>query len=228
MRKALLLTGSLGMGHDVVAEACATSLAAYGWSTETLDAMRLRGRGGASVGEAVFRGMLAVPGLFDAVHFSALRTGSRLALLADAAARRRVVPRLRAFLDENPADLAISVFATGASAVSRLADRYPAMSHVVFCTDVTPHRLWVHQHVDLYHVTSPPALAREGAGGQGRDNLQQELELGDAGVPSRRPADLVRSALAALDQIKPVRAGPTRWLADGEIAFSSAREMIGP
>src|SRR5258707_7972772 len=159
MRKALLLTGSLGMGHDVVAEACATSLAAYGWSTETLDAMRLLGRGGATVGEAVFRGMLAVPGLFDAVHFSALRTGSRLALLADAAARRRVVPRLRAFLDENPADLAISVFATGASAVSRLADRYPAMSPVVFCTDVTPHRLWVHQHVDLYLVTSAAAEA---------------------------------------------------------------------
>src|SRR5258708_12881804 len=121
--------------------------------------MRLLGRGGATVGEAVFRGMLAVPGLFDAVHFSALRTGSRLALLADAAARRRVVPRLRGFLDENPADLAISVFATGASAVSWLADRYPAMSHVVFCTDVTPHRLWVHQHVDLYLVTSSAAVA---------------------------------------------------------------------
>ena len=361
MRKALLLTGSLGMGHDVVAEACATSLAAYGWSTETLDAMRLLGRGGATVGEAVFRGMLAVPGLFDAVHFSALRTGSRLALLADAAARRRVVPRLRAFLDENPADLAISVFATGASAVSRLADRYPAMSHVVFCTDVTPHRLWVHQHVDLYLVTSPAAVAavrrfrpearvrvippavRPGfyrppsqaqaraqlgvpsaercvllmsgawglgpvaraaealgdagvhvlavAGrnarleerlrvaarrqprvrafgfsdaipalmvasdlvvsssgdtcsearavgrplllldvvqGHGRDNLQHELELGDAGVTSPRPADLVRSALAALDQTKPVPAGPTRSLADWEIAFSSALETIGP
>src|SRR5258708_8242998 len=159
MRKALLLTGSLGMGHDVVAEACATSLAAYGWSTETLDAMRLRGRGGGTVGEAVFGGMLAAPGLFDAVHFSALRTGSRLALLADAAARRRVVPRLRAFLDENPADLAISVFATGASAVSRLADRYPAMSHVVFCTAVTPHRLWAPQHVDPYLVPYPPPVA---------------------------------------------------------------------
>jgi UDP-N-acetylglucosamine:LPS N-acetylglucosamine transferase len=51
------------------------------------------------------------------------------------------------------------VFSTGAAAVSRLAERYPAMSHVVFCTDVTPHRLWVHRNVDLYLVTSAVAEA---------------------------------------------------------------------
>src|SRR5258708_16898503 len=100
MRKALLLTGSLGMGHDVVAEACATSLAAYGWSTETLDAMRLLGRGGATVGEAVFRGLLAVPGLFDAGHLSAPRTGSPMAPPADPAPRPQGAPRLPALLDQ--------------------------------------------------------------------------------------------------------------------------------
>src|SRR5581483_2520655 len=159
MRSAVLLSGALGMGHDVMAEACATTLGAYGWSTETLDAMRLLGKRGSRAGEAVFRGMLAVPGLFDAFHFSALRPGSRLALLTNGAARRRIVPRLRAYLDEHPADLAISVFATGASAVSTLAERYLSMTHVVFCTDVTPHRLWVHPHVDLYLVTSVVAEA---------------------------------------------------------------------
>ncbi len=361
MRKALLLSGSLGMGHDVVAEACATSLRACGWSTRTLDTMRMLGRGSATAGEAVFRGMLAVPGVFDAFHFGALRTGNRLALLADAAARRRLVPRLRAYLDENPADLAVSVFATAASAVSGLADRYPALSHVVFCTDVTPHRLWVHPNVDLYLVTSPvaeaavhrfqpearvlvvPPAVRPGfyrpptqaqaraqlgvppaegcvllmsgawglgpvaeaaealgeagvhvlavAGrnarlerrlhaaarrqprvrafgfteaipalmaasdlvvtssgdtcseartvgrslllldvvqGHGRDNLQHELELGDAEVTSPRPRDLVRSALASLNRIKPPPAGPTRTLAAFQAAFSSALETIGP
>src|SRR5260370_13879491 len=94
----------------------------------------------APAGEAVFRGMLAVPGLFDAVHFAALRTGSRLALLADAAARRRLVPRLRAYLDSSPAHLAVSVFATGASAGSRLADPHPAMSHVGVVPHPQPHR----------------------------------------------------------------------------------------
>src|SRR5499427_6057931 len=159
MPRALLLSGSLGAGHDVVAEACAASLRGQGWSTRTLDAMRLLGPVGATSGEAVFRGMLAVPGLFDAFHFAALRPGSRLALLTDAAARRQLVPRLRDYLDARPADLAVSVFATAASAVSVLADRYPGMSHVVLCSDVTPHRLWVHPNVDLYLVTSPAAEA---------------------------------------------------------------------
>jgi processive 1,2-diacylglycerol beta-glucosyltransferase len=358
--RAVLLSGSLGMGHDALAAACVTSLEAAGWSTRTLDAMRLLGRGGGSAGEAVFRTMLAVPGLYDAFHFAALRTGSRLALLADAAARRRLVPALRAYLDENPAELVISVFATGASAVSRLAERYPAMSHVVYCSDASPHRLWVHKNTDLYLVTSaaaepavlrfqpgahvlvipgavradfyrppdqpaarasvgvpaqercvllmsgawglgPVAAAAEALGqagvhvlavaghnarlerkiraiaqrqprvrafgftdriaelmaaadlvitssgdtcteartvgrplllldvvqGHGRDNLQHELELGDANVTSPGAGDLVQSALATLDRIKPPSAGPTRTLADWERAFSAALQTIG-
>jgi processive 1,2-diacylglycerol beta-glucosyltransferase len=158
-RSALLLSGSIGMGHDALAAACAAPLERRGFSTQTLDAMRLLGRRGNSAGEAVFRTMLAVPGLFDAFHFAALRPGGALARFADSAASRQVVPRLRAHLDQHHADLAISVFATGAAAVSRLAERYPAMSHVVFCTDVTPHRLWVQRNVDLYLVTSAVAEA---------------------------------------------------------------------
>ncbi|MEP7026830.1 MAG: glycosyl hydrolase, partial [Actinomycetota bacterium] len=155
--RAVLLSGSLGMGHDVVAEACATSLSDAGWTSETLDAMRLLGARGGSAGEAVFRTMLAIPGLYDAFHFSALRPGARLALRADKAARRQVVPRLRDYLDAHPARLAISVFATGASAMSSLMSRYPGMKHVVFCSDAVPHRLWVHPNVDLYLVTSAAA-----------------------------------------------------------------------
>ncbi len=368
-RHALLLSGSIGMGHDALAAACAAALEQHGYQAETLDAMRLLGRRGHSAGEAVFRTMLAVPGLFDAIHFAALRPGGRVARFMDSAASRQVVPRLRAYLDEHPADLAISVFATGAAAVSRLAGRYPAMTHVVFCPDVTPHRLWVQRNVDLYLVTSgvaeaavrrfepdarvqvvpgavrpafyqPPsqAAARERLGipaeercvllmsgawglgpvaaaaealgqagvhvlavagrnarlerrlaavaarqprvrsigftdrvpelmaaadlvitssggtcaearvigrplllldvvaGHGRDNLQHELELGDAGVTSPGPADVVRSALAALDRAKPAdpagfeagRAGaPARSAAAFESALHAALAAIG-
>ena len=360
MRRALLLSGSLGAGHDMAARASAASLGARGWGTETLDAMRLLGPKGGSAGEAVFRTMLATPGLFDAFHFAALRPGNRLALLADAVARRQLVPRLRDYLDAHPADLAVSVFATAASAVSMLADRYPSMSHMVLCTDVTPHRLWVHPNVDLYLVTSgaaeaavrrfqprarvrvveapvrpgfydPPtqeqaraalglpvdepavmlmsgawglgpiaaaaaALADAGvqvlavAGrnaklekrlraaaqhrprlhvfgyteeipalmaasdlvitssgdtcaeartvgralllldvvqGHGRDNLQHELELGDADVASARPAEMVRCALAALDRVKPPSPGAARSQASWETAFDRALEDLG-
>jgi processive 1,2-diacylglycerol beta-glucosyltransferase len=359
-RRALLLSGSIGMGHDTLAEACADKLESDGWSTQTLDLMRLLGRGADSVGDAVFRSMLAVPGLYDAFHFAALRTGNRLAVLADAAARRQIMPRLRARLDADPVELVISVFATGASAVSQLAACYPSMSHVVFCTDATPHRLWVHRNVDLYLVTSavaeqavrrfepdarvlvvpaplrapfydPPAQpeARERLGlpghercvllmsgawgigpvaevaealghagvhvlavagrnarlerklraaaarqphvrpfgyttriaelmaasdlvvsssgdtcteartvgrplllldvvqGHGRDNLQHELELGDAAVSSGRAADVVRGALAALDKAKPTTSGATRTRAAWQSAFATALESVG-
>ncbi len=159
LRRAVLLSGSIGAGHDQLALACARSLESEGWSAETLDLMRLLGPGAGTAGDAVFRAMLAVPGLYDAFHFAALRTGSRLAGVTDAAARRRLVPRLRRHLASHPADLAISVFSTGASALSELrsADLYPCLRHVVFCTDVTPHRLWVHPGVDLYLVTSEAA-----------------------------------------------------------------------
>ena len=156
-RHALLLSGSIGMGHDTLASACAAWLAAAGWSAQTLDLMRMLGRGGDSAGGAVFRAMLSVAGVYDAYYFAALRTGNRLAAATDAAARARIVPRLRGYLDAHPADLALSVFATAASAVSSLAGRYRGMRHVVFCTDVTPHRLWVQPHVDLYLVTSAVA-----------------------------------------------------------------------
>jgi processive 1,2-diacylglycerol beta-glucosyltransferase len=152
--RALLVSGALGMGHVVTAQACADSLATRGWSVQTVDAMRLLGRRAGGAGERVFRSMIAVPGLYDAFHFAALRPGTRLALLADAGARRQLIPRLAGYLDRHPAALAISVFATGASAISAIADRYPAMTHVVLCWDATPHRLWVHPHVDMYLVTS--------------------------------------------------------------------------
>jgi len=359
-RSALLLSGSIGMGHHALAAACAGTLESQGWATRTLDAMRLLGKRNGKLGEAVFRTMIGMPGVYDAFHFAALRTGNGLALLADAAARRPLVPRLRAHLDRHPADLVISVFATGAAAASALAARYPSMRHVVFCTTAMPHRLWVHPNVDLYLVTAavaelavlrfqpearvqvvpPPvrsafyqvrsqaqaradlripegercvllmsgawgvgplataakalgdagvhvlAVAGNNAGltrklsdvaarqprvrafgftdrvpemmaaadlvitspgdtcseartvgrplllldvmqGHGRDNLQHELELGDAMVTSASTAEVTRCALAALDRAKPAPNGPVRSKADWETAFCAALATIG-
>ena len=121
--------------------------------------MRLLGPRGGSAGEAVFRGMLAVPGLFDAFHFAALRPGassrcSRTRPRGGSSCRGCVTTSMP-IRPTSPSP----VFATASSAVSVLADRYPGMSHVVLCSDVTPHRLWVHPNVDLYLVTSLAAEA---------------------------------------------------------------------
>jgi UDP-N-acetylglucosamine:LPS N-acetylglucosamine transferase len=163
LRRALLVPGSISTGHQTAAIACASTLEALGWKTRTLDAGWLHGQGWGPAAETTFRAMLAVPGLYDAFHYTALRTGSRLAMRADAITRFKLVPRLRDYLDRHPVQLVISISATGASAVSSVAARYPAMRHVVFCTDAVPHRLWIHPQVDLYLVTAvaaEPAVLR--------------------------------------------------------------------
>ncbi len=360
-RRVLLVPGSSSTGRQAAATACATTLEALGWTAYTLDATWLGSHGWGPAAEAAFRRIMTVPGLHDAFHFAALRTGNQLALQADAVTRLRLVPRLRDYLDRHPVELVISISPAGASAVSTVAPRYPFMRHVVLCTDASPHRLWIHPRVDLYLVRSaaaepsvhrfqpdarvvviPPAVraqfyrppaqrtARIGLGvpeqercvllvagsrgeahladiavslaaaglsvlavaghnrrlesklrdvaerrpnvlafgftdrmpelmaaadmvvttpgsscmeartvgrplllldlvqGHGRDDLLYELELGDASVTSKRPADVVRSALASLERIKPAPAGPTRSLADWEDKLRIALETVLP
>ena len=72
-----------------------------------------------------------------------------------------------------------------------------------------------------------PLLLLDVVQGHGRDNLQHELELGDAWVTSPGPAHVVRCALAALDRIKPAPAAPTRTLQDWEQGFARALQTIG-
>src|SRR5260221_8827282 len=59
MRRALLLSGSIVMGHNTLAEACADSLEADGWSTLTLDLTQVLGQGGGSVGPGGVRSIVA-------------------------------------------------------------------------------------------------------------------------------------------------------------------------
>lgn len=152
----IVLSGSLGSGHEAAAQAVRAALA--GRETETLDCMGLLGRGAGKVGEAVFRRILGVPGAYDALYFGSLRSGNRLAVWMDAAARSRLLPAVRARLPERPA-LLVAVFATGASAAAALRREGTAQAAVVLCTDATAHRLWVHPGIDAYAVSSPAAAA---------------------------------------------------------------------
>jgi len=72
-----------------------------------------------------------------------------------------------------------------------------------------------------------PLLLLDVVQGHGRDNLQHELEIGDADVVSARPGDVVRSALAALDRPPPAQAGHGKSPADWEDALGAALEGIG-
>jgi UDP-N-acetylglucosamine:LPS N-acetylglucosamine transferase len=158
-KDAVLLGGPLGLGHEMMARSCAEVLERSGWRTRRLDSMSLLGPWHGGVGAALFHRLVAVPGLYDGLHFAHLRTGSRLAELMDRAATARMAPALRAELDREPADLVISVFATGASAAAKLKAEAPGLRTVVLCTDVAVHRMWVAEGTDLFLVTSPAAAA---------------------------------------------------------------------
>jgi UDP-N-acetylglucosamine:LPS N-acetylglucosamine transferase len=160
--RALVLTGSLGMGHHVVTEVVADSLESMGWSTGVFDCMSMLGRLSGKTGDWVFRHIMDTPTLYDGVHFSHFRTGSRLAGLVDWGATKRLVPALADHLTREPADLLVSTFATGASAIAKLGSegsttRPPAT--VALCTDVCMHSLWVHDGIHLFLVTSEAAAA---------------------------------------------------------------------
>jgi processive 1,2-diacylglycerol beta-glucosyltransferase len=156
---AVLLTGSFGLGHEMMARSCTGLLERSGWRARTVESMSLMGPVAGGVGERLFGRLVTIPGVYDGLHFAHLRTGSRLAGLMDRAATARLVPALRAELERQPADLVLSVFATGASAAARLKAQMPGLRTVVLCTDVSVHRMWVAEGTDLFLVTSPAAAA---------------------------------------------------------------------
>jgi processive 1,2-diacylglycerol beta-glucosyltransferase len=155
----LLLPGSIGMGHDALAESIADRLEHRGWSTETADVMAMLGQIAHRLGERVFRTMLSTPGVFDALHFAGLRQGTAVAGWLDARAVARIVPRLRRVLAAAETTLAVSVFATAASAVSQIKPELPGLRTMTVCSDLNPHRLWVHPNTDCYLVKSPVSAA---------------------------------------------------------------------
>ncbi len=158
--RAVVLSGSIGLGHEMLVRSCSSLLVQAGWDVRSLDCMQQLGRRSSAAGQRLFTRMVgAMPGVYDGLHFAHLRTGSALAKAMDSGARARLVPALRAELDAAPADLVLSVFATGASAAAALKAEAPARRTVVLCTDVTLHRLWVNEGTDLFLATSPAAAA---------------------------------------------------------------------
>ena len=109
MARALLLSGPLGLGHEMPVQSLRTLLQEAGWSVRTLDSMALLGSAAARAGQRVFGSLMAVPGVYDGLHFAHLRTGSALSVRMDSAAAARTVRMLRAELDREPADVVIRI-----------------------------------------------------------------------------------------------------------------------
>ena len=96
---AVLLSGSLGLGHEMMARCCTGLLEQSGWRTRILNSMALLGPRSGQAGERLFGRLVAIPGIYDGLHFAHLRTGSRLATFMDRSAAARLVPSLAADLE---------------------------------------------------------------------------------------------------------------------------------
>ncbi|HEX9357967.1 MAG TPA: glycosyltransferase [Streptosporangiaceae bacterium] len=159
-KRAVILSGSLGSGHDIVCEVVTGSLAGLGWESRALDCMSLLGPRAGRAGDWVFRRLMARPGVYDGLHFAHLRAGSRLAAAMDRAATPRLLAALDGALRQQPADLIISVFAAGVPAAAGLAaSGRPGLRTIVLCPDALPHAAWVREGIDLFLVTSAAAAA---------------------------------------------------------------------
>lgn len=154
-RQAIILSGSIGKGHDSVAEACRQALGGAGLAVDVLDCMAMLGGPGARAGAAVFRRLISVPALYDGIHFSHLRNGTWLPSMFERTSLRQALPVLRDRLaSASPRPLVVSVFPTGVSATARLKRENPGITAVAVCTDACAHRLWVADGTDLYVVRS--------------------------------------------------------------------------
>jgi len=160
-RSALVLSGSIGKGHDSVAEACRVAFSDAEVPARVVDCMSMLGGAGSRAGSAVFRELLSVPAAYDALHFGHLRTGTWLASFLQSTATRQILPKVRAELesmrDAEGQPLVVSVFPTGVSSAAALKREVGSLTTVAICTDACAHRMWVADGTDLYLVCSPLA-----------------------------------------------------------------------
>ena len=102
VRRALFLSGTLGAGHDTLAEACAAALAPYGVESRIVDCLPMLGGGPSAVGNWVFRRLLALTPVYDGFHFSQLRGNGAVGRLMDRTAVKVMLPRLVEEVDRVP------------------------------------------------------------------------------------------------------------------------------
>ncbi|MFF2655149.1 galactosyldiacylglycerol synthase [Streptomyces sp. NPDC058045] len=164
----LVLSASMGSGHDAVAAELARRLEAAGHHTSRADVLALLPSGAGRAIRSFYRGTLHhLPSLYGGLYAAFFRSGSGprpgSAPLAVLAERRlaRLVAR------ERP-DAVVSVFHLAAQLTGRMRARGTlAVPAAVVLTDFAVHRQWLHPGNDL-HLCLTQGIADEVAGALGR------------------------------------------------------------
>ncbi|MEU9247490.1 galactosyldiacylglycerol synthase [Streptomyces sp. NPDC048385] len=161
MSRLLVLSASMGSGHDAVAGELARRLSAAGHETVVTDVLEmLPGRMGNGL-RGLYRSMVRhAPLVYAGIYTAFFRAGggarpgsAPLATLAEG--------RLRAAVAAERADAVVSVFHLAAQLTGRMRahGRLPVPSAVVI-TDFAVHRQWLHRGNDL-NLCLTPEIARD-------------------------------------------------------------------
>lgn len=170
-RRVLLISASMGGGHDAAAAELAGRLTARGDRVSTVDLLSLLPAGSGWLLRAGYAAMLRrAPWLYEAVYRRFLDGAPDAGLSADPLVGL-LLPRLRALLRAEAPDAVVPLWHVAASAVGRLraAGQLTAPSTVVV-TELVVHRSWVHPANDRY-VVLHEAAARQAARRGARDPI---------------------------------------------------------
>ncbi|MFJ2033215.1 hypothetical protein [Streptosporangium sp. NPDC087985] len=161
-RRVLILSASMGAGHDQVAAELARRLASEGAEVEIIDVLQLLPFRLGPMLRGWYHWMIRrAPWLYELIYrvfFVSKRAPSTspLTLLA--------VAGLRARVGDRPPDEVVSTFHLAAQVAGRLRERGElAAPSTVLVTDFAVHRLWLHPGNDRYLCLSPAAIRRVAA-----------------------------------------------------------------
>lgn len=157
----LVLSASMGGGHDGVAKELARRLRSDGHDVDVLDLLTvLPWRLGESM-RAGYRGMLGVaPWLYQAVYRGFFVPHQGAALPDSSPAVRLAASRLRPIIAGRPPDVVVSTFHLAGQATGRL--RREGILHapsVVLVTEAVAHQMWRDAATDMYLCVYPGQAA---------------------------------------------------------------------
>ena len=159
-KTAVLLTGPLGLGHEMMARCCAQLLERSGWRVRRLDSMSLLGpwRGGAGERAVQAPGRRPRPVRRAALRPPADREPARGPHGPGVQRQAGARPAGRTGTAARPTWCS-ACSPPARSAAARLKAEMPGLRTVVLCTDVAVHRIWAAEGTDLFLVTSAAAAA---------------------------------------------------------------------
>lgn len=207
----VILSASMGAGHDGVARELARRLDATGNAVETVDLLDLLPWGLGPGLRWFYSQMLRyAPWMYELIY-RALFVGRRRRLFNTSPLVRLAAPRVRRFLHDRRPDGVISTFHVASLVAGELRGRGElAAPSFVVVTDFAAHRLWLHPGNDLYLCVHPD-VAKVAAEGSGREALAAGPVVTPRfrGRPGR--ADGVRRRLGLTDRDRIVLVAAGSW-----------------